>query len=1794
MRDDDLSTGGVDTLASRSTDHNVDPRTLDLLTELTGNLFKNNVLCSTVVEKPKLYIRDCFLLKSRTEASHALALDTCADACLISSYMIPDNAKHKISTSSIEFFNTANGEAPCLGQIETTLYSEGEKLCQATFQIVSEHVPIIVGMEVLSHYAVIDLPKSIIHWGEGDDKFPIKPLEAGEGESKILLIPGTIDFGTNADMAIYSSSSKRSQQYPSDLPKPNFFQPAPGLPEEGGSVTDEDGTSNTPSETLPAQAALQAIDRFKFLSQQLSADRIKSIQDTHIACGHLPNPTIMDTYTKVEREWLDLFAKHICCCKLYSNTEKIVPRIKPVAAASRPGQTIILDNSFSSGKIAHAIDCFSRLRFLSLNLTGDSTDMVRILMELAQEMMISPANPVKTRLIMDQESKLKSDTVINACKKLGFDPSYIPIGRWEKIGQLDQDSRMMRRVNRSLIAEAEFDPCGLAEILMIKEGEDNLFNQLSAHLNKSDLDDEETTLSRRLLVKEVARQINTSSRVLNTSLCPLQVHFGTLVDIKELPGPEDMDLNPPRPGVSVERWLEQAQTAQRRAEDTIVKLDIESRAKRLDKSTWRKVRPVTDTKDLTPGMTVRVRKKGEDKKESWEHSGEIMSVSHAEKSVQLVLKGTVKPAKYDVSDIRILVEDNVSREVWDEFLHSIHSDMFGLKRKRPIQSEEKEFLLDVYIKEMIDRQEAREEEDDLERNLNPEKTKEQEESSSSSSHPNILFAGYQNPIPWAHILKPIEISEVEDLVLPGIQYHKKLNYFWSPNAPPKAPVVEAPQILKVRSKFPRKLIPNKESNPEPKKDTWVSTPMPEINRIKWTRFHNRIRRTLYIPTKPSTSEFGPDIANLLDDRTTVRWHDQEKAMNDNWRRRGNGKNHRELKGFHWTGSTIFYEILDKELEKKKTDTIPNTVEPKDKEKSKSNALATASKTITPADEGADSVWWGDDESVMAQMRDIALERHVLLSVDEKTKKAKFTTWDDGPLIDLQGSADVIYEAEMKLGADLARTINRLDLAEVLDYTNPVIELLNIEANNGNFKLSAKGDEQVNNIFFRSIKRCTRPSPESPKPDDKHIFGLARRRYWALQGNSFYEYDFKTRSFQGIDESKSTAYYDCFVEFPKLFNENIDDLKGDTRSPTVIIKDWDTIVALGLVHLFNPAGRAEVTGIIDQGTFDLNDTKTKDQSIGLNVIGGRVVYTLKLKAETGLLEKAKVRWAARGDLDREREFISGKTSMTSQEGLFVGLTWLSGAETIKKSDVPQAYLKGKKLTRNIYMRIPDEFKKIDARINHYAVRLDRALYGLTEGGSSWEAQFRDELKTIGYYPLLCDGGILVKMEDTKGNTVVPSHLAIQHTLKDHYSANFLLDVPLPDAKIVGVILSHVDDLIYGGDKRITEEVDKMLQNAWSAESDDIVDGEWGQFLGRLVRKVKDPETGEREIQMSMYQYAQNLTLMPVPEAIAQARKTNWCSDKRRFGSDGNHFRKSIGELMWIIQHYPAGMAALSEIASAFGRLVHAASTTELEDPEREFTVIANDINSLITSIKLTPQAETDFVFRPVTPWKATHPFKVTNEPLLIVESDASFSSDPGKHSRGGGVFQIVGHEPNDIPSCTDTDLASIKKPMEYHKYRCSILCNFGKAIKRVCRSSTGTELIALSGNVSHGEQIRRLLIAVGLITERNGQIVITDSLNAGRLNPAEKSMRPDAELIATEKRAGRARIFHLPGALLSADLVTKRVVEAPLAMEHMAKRRHGLFPFKIEDLLYGKQEREFGIYGCKERKLALDTTNNESL
>ena len=106
MRDDDLSTGGVDTLASRSTDHNVDPRTLDLLTELTGNLFKNNVLCSTVVEKPKLNIRDCFLLKSRTEASHALALDTCADACLISSYMIPDNAKHKISTSSIEFFNT--------------------------------------------------------------------------------------------------------------------------------------------------------------------------------------------------------------------------------------------------------------------------------------------------------------------------------------------------------------------------------------------------------------------------------------------------------------------------------------------------------------------------------------------------------------------------------------------------------------------------------------------------------------------------------------------------------------------------------------------------------------------------------------------------------------------------------------------------------------------------------------------------------------------------------------------------------------------------------------------------------------------------------------------------------------------------------------------------------------------------------------------------------------------------------------------------------------------------------------------------------------------------------------------------------------------------------------------------------------------------------------------------------------------------------------------------------------------------------------------------------------------------------------------------------------------------------------------------------------------------------------------------------------------------------------------------------------------------------------------------------
>lgn len=179
------------------------------------------------------------------------------------------------------------------------------------------------------------------------------------------------------------------------------------------------------------------------------------------------------------------------------------------------------------------------------------------------------------------------------------------------------------------------------------------------------------------------------------------------------------------------------------------------------------------------------------------------------------------------------------------------------------------------------------------------------------------------------------------------------------------------------------------------------------------------------------------------------------------------------------------------------------------------------------------------------------------------------------------------------------------------------------------------------------------------------------------------------------------------------------------------------------------------------------------------------------------------------------------------------------------DIKAAFLQGKEIEREVYLRPPAE-----ARVDGYIWKLNKVVYGLDDAARNWFFTVVDDLKKLGCQQSMLDKAMLRWYKDRK---------------------------------LQGMFLMHVDDFLIAGTNHFMKEViGPLLEKYKVGKRQD------GSF--RYVGIDIDQTQGGLVIQQK--KYIEEIKIMP----ISTTRKT----DRQAFlnSEETRDFRGVIGQLNWI--------------------------------------------------------------------------------------------------------------------------------------------------------------------------------------------------------------------------------------------------------------------------------------------------------
>ena len=226
-------------------------------------------------------------------------------------------------------------------------------------------------------------------------------------------------------------------------------------------------------------------------------------------------------------------------------------------------------------------------------------------------------------------------------------------------------------------------------------------------------------------------------------------------------------------------------------------------------------------------------------------------------------------------------------------------------------------------------------------------------------------------------------------------------------------------------------------------------------------------------------------------------------------------------------------------------------------------------------------------------------------------------------------------------------------------------------------------------------------------------------------------------------------------------------------------------------------------------------------------------------------KIKARLCARGF---EEDFSPRSDSPTStKEGLRLAFCIISSHNwKIHSIDVKTAFLQGKPIDRNIFIKPPSEAK------TNKIWKLLKVVYGLNDASRSWYLCLREELIKLGATPSALDQGIFLYFDKNK--------------------------------KLIGIITVFVDDLIYGGTDFFHNFVIKNLKITFSfgPDNDSIF-----KYIGIYVEQTNDA------IFIDQNNYTECMQYINIP----YEKKVN-NKQELLLGKKNTEYRSKLGQLNWL--------------------------------------------------------------------------------------------------------------------------------------------------------------------------------------------------------------------------------------------------------------------------------------------------------
>ena len=233
-----------------------------------------------------------------------------------------------------------------------------------------------------------------------------------------------------------------------------------------------------------------------------------------------------------------------------------------------------------------------------------------------------------------------------------------------------------------------------------------------------------------------------------------------------------------------------------------------------------------------------------------------------------------------------------------------------------------------------------------------------------------------------------------------------------------------------------------------------------------------------------------------------------------------------------------------------------------------------------------------------------------------------------------------------------------------------------------------------------------------------------------------------------------------------------------------------------------------------------------------------------KKQDGKNQPLKARLCMRGDLEKGKDKIRADSPTASKEALKLALIIAAneGFE-VKSADIKSAFLQGKRVEREIFVKPPPE-AKADGKL----WLLLQGAYGILDGGRLFYLRLAEELQGLGLHKVHSEGALFTYVKN---------------------------------GKLQGLVATHVDDLILAGNDIFEKEVTEKLMRILKFSK---IEKKSFKYCGCHIVANDD---GSVELDQNEY-----------VDALEKIETMEGDPDRKLSEKETKAIRAKVGELLWV--------------------------------------------------------------------------------------------------------------------------------------------------------------------------------------------------------------------------------------------------------------------------------------------------------